>query len=164
MTIPLNPVFELPYLLLHQSLYDFMVKFFMIYFTSELLHLLFPLPKMFFSLVSSLLQLSFSSKTQIMIFVLLKINRRLSVIISLDRHFFCNCSVGISSFLKFLFQTLSQHQSFLICHTFSGLPSEAFLIISQISFWFPWTFPCISGLFGILLQLYLGEIISILKE
>lgn len=45
MTIPLNPVFELPYLLLHQSLYDFMVKFFMIYFTSELLHLLFPLTR-----------------------------------------------------------------------------------------------------------------------
>ena len=89
---------------------------------------IFCIPK-FFSFVLSLLQLSFCWKTQIMIFVLLKVNRHFSVIISLGRHFLATALMDSPSFSKLHFPALSGHQSILICHVPLWTTFEVSLIL-----------------------------------
>ena len=109
----------------------------------------------FFSFVLSLLQLSFCWKTQIMIFVLLKVNRHFSVIISLGRHFLATALMKSPSFSKLHFSALSGHQSILICHVPLWTTFEVSLILFptglHISIWVPWRFSLVSILWWSLL-------------
>ena len=115
---------------------------------------IFCIPK-FFSFVLSLLQLSFCWKTQIMIFVLLKVNRHFSVIISLGRHFLATTLMDSPSFSKLHFPALSGHQSVLICHVPLWTAFEVSLILFptglHISIWVPWRFSLVSILWWSLL-------------
>ena len=109
----------------------------------------------FFSFVLSLLQLSFCWKTQIMIFVLLKVNRHFSIIISLGRHFLATALMDSPSFSKLHFPALSGHQSILICHVPLWTAFEVSLILFptglHISIWVPWRFSLVSILWWSLL-------------
>ena len=82
-------------------------------FSVQPLERYFCIPK-FFS-VLSLLQLSSCWKTQIMSFVLLKVNRHFSVIISLRRHFLASALMDSPSSLKLHFPSLSGHQPIQNC-------------------------------------------------
>ena len=97
-------------------------------FTVQSLERDFCIPNLF-SFVLSLLQLSFYWKTQIMIFVLLKVNRHFSVIISLGRHFLATALMDSPYFSKLHFPALSGHQSILICHVPLWTTIEVSLIL-----------------------------------
>ena len=103
----------------------------------------FCIPK-FFSFVLSLLQLSSCWKTQIMIFVLLKVNRHFSVIISLGRHFLASALMDSPSSSKLHFPSLSGHLLILICHVPLWTAFEVSLILfstgHHVSVWIPWDF------------------------
>ena len=123
-------------------------------FTVQSLERDFCIPNLF-SFVLSLLQLSFCWKTQIMIFVLLKVNRHFSVIISLGRHFLATALMDSPSFLKLHFPPLSGHQSILICHVPLWTTFEVSLILFptglHITVWVPWRFSLVSILLWSLL-------------
>ena len=114
----------------------------------------FCIPKLFCFMLS-LLQLSFCWMTQIMIFVLLKVNRHFSVIISLGRHFLASALMGSPSSLKLYFASLSGHQSILICHVPLWTTFEVSLILfstgHHVSVWVPWRLSLVSILLWSLL-------------
>ena len=96
-----------------------------------------------------------AERTQIMIFVLLKVNRHFSVIISLGGHFLATALMDSPSFLKLHFPAPSGHQSILICHVPLWTLFEVSLILfptgCHISVWVPWRFSLVSILLWSLL-------------
>ena len=89
-----------------------------------------------------------AERTQIMIFVLLKVNRHFSIIISLGGHFLATALMDSPSFSKLHFPAPSGHQSILICHVPLWTPFEVSLILfptgRHISVWVPWRFSLVS--------------------
>ena len=106
-----------------------------------------------------------AERTQIMIFVLLKVNRHFSIIISLGGHFLATALMDSPSFLKLHFPALSGHQSIPICHVPLWTTFEVSMILFptglHISVWVPWRFSLASILLWsllwvcVLMKLYL---------